>query len=153
MAIFYLPELKQHAKEILLNEEESKHCVRVLRAKEGDNLTLVNGKGLSAQAIIIDANPKKCKAQPKEFTIHPATKDIHVAVCPTKNADRMEWFIEKAVELGLTKVTFLMAKNNERNLINIERLEKIAISAMKQSKRYYLPEILPMTRIDTFTAK
>lgn len=153
MAIFYLPQLQEQDKEIVLSEEESKHCIRVLRFKVGDALSIVNGQGLTAEATISDANPKKCKANIHSCVVHPKTQDIHIAVCPTKNADRLEWLIEKAVELGLTRITFLHSKNNERTNLKLERIEKIAIAAMKQSKRFFLPEIIPMMHIDKFTAE
>jgi len=153
MAQFYIPTLSENDKVIELNEEESKHSVRVLRLGLGDTLTLLNGKGLSAHGKIVDAHPKKCKVQIDIYKDHPKTKAIHIAVCLTKSIDRIEWFVEKAVELGLTKLTFLLSKNSERTQIKMERLEKIAVAAMKQSKRFYLPEIEWSKDVSSFVSE
>ena len=153
MAQFYIPDLSENDYIIELNEEESKHSVRVLRLNTDDTLTLLNGKGLSAHGKIVDAHPKKCKIQIESFNFHTKTKEIHIAVCPTKSIDRMEWLVEKAVELGLTKLTFLLSKNSERTQIKMERLEKIAVAAMKQSKRFYLPEIQWSKDVSSFVSE
>lgn len=134
---FYIPNLMEVDKEMHLSEEESRHCIKVLRLQTGDSITLINGKGILAEAEIINNNFKKCEVLIRNITSFPKTRDIHIAVCPTKNMDRIEWLIEKGVELGLTRISFLTAFNSERSQIKMERLEKIALSAMKQSKRYY----------------
>lgn len=142
MATFYAPTISIDSKEYQLPEDESKHCVRVLRYGLGSPLDLIDGKGNQFIGKIVDDHPKRCRIQIDEVIAHPKSETIvHIAMAPTKNMDRVEWFLEKAVELGLTKLTFLKCENNERNTINMERLQKIAVSAMKQSKRYFLPEI------------
>ena len=151
MASFFAPEIILETKAYTLSEEESKHCVRVLRKKKGDFLELLNGKGVQLKARIIDDNPKKCSVEVLEAILHPeAVNEIHIAVAPTKNMDRIEWFLEKATELGLTKLTFLKCANNERNNVNLERIHKIAVAAMKQSKRFYLPEIEDLKSVTAF---
>jgi 16S rRNA (uracil1498-N3)-methyltransferase len=141
MHIFYQPNLSTN--EILLNEEESKHCVRVLRMKMGDEVQLIDGKGTSAIAKIIDDNPKKCVLNILNRKSHVLnrTYKLHIAVAPTKNFDRMEWFIEKAIEVGIDEISFIETENSERSKINLHRCEKIAISAIKQSKQFWLPKI------------
>lgn len=142
MALFYHPTISQDATSVFLSEEESKHCVRVLRMVNGSLLTLVNGFGGSFDVKITDANPKKCQVEIVSHTHHvPPAFPIHIAIAPTKNMDRMEWLVEKATEIGMTKMSLLKCQFSERKAINHERLQKIAIAAMKQSKRYYLPII------------
>jgi 16S rRNA (uracil1498-N3)-methyltransferase len=142
MATFFAPDISTESSDYFLSEEESKHCIRVLRNVIGSAVHLIDGKGNQFIAKIVDDHPKRCKLEISEVISHPKPKNyIHVAMAPTKNMDRIEWFLEKAVELGLSKLTFLKCENNERNSINSERLQKIAISAMKQSKQFYLPEV------------
>jgi 16S rRNA (uracil1498-N3)-methyltransferase len=126
----------------LLPEEESKHLCKVLRMKEGDQIGLLNGKGKLAICAITDVHPKKCKVQAELIDIFDKEPySIHIAIAPTKNQDRIEYFVEKATELGIHKITLLVCVHNERTKVRLDRITKIAISAMKQSKRYYLPEI------------
>jgi 16S rRNA (uracil1498-N3)-methyltransferase len=142
MALFYHSTISEDATSVFLSEEESKHCVRVLRMVNGSLLTLVNGFGASFEVKITAANPKKCEVEIVSYSHHaPPAFPIHIAIAPTKNMDRMEWFVEKATELGMTKMSLLRCQFSERKAINLERLQKIAIAAMKQSKRYYLPVI------------
>jgi len=148
MHIFYQPDLIQN--EIFLDEEESKHCVRVLRMKTNDEVELIDGKGTSAIAKITDDNPKRCLLNITDRKSHILNRiyKLHIAVAPTKNFDRMEWFIEKAVEVGIDEISFIECKNSERVKVNMQRCEKVAISAMKQSKQFWLPklnDISPLT--------
>lgn len=140
MHIFYDPNIEPTVKKHILSEVESAHACRVLRLRNGDEIELLNGKGTSFQAIIRDAHPKKCEVEIVNQTICPAPQyEIHIAIAPTKNMERLEWFAEKTTELGITHITLLGCKNNERKTVKLERLEKILVSAMKQSKRKYLP--------------
>jgi 16S rRNA (uracil1498-N3)-methyltransferase len=126
-----------------LPEDESKHCIRVLRKKINDQITIIDGKGNKALCEIIDDNAKKCKLEIIEI-IHFENnykQGIYLAVAPTKNFDRMDWMIEKCTEIGISEITFIETENSERNKINIERCEKILIQAIKQSKQYWLPKI------------
>lgn len=150
MHLFYAPEITDKTHDYTLSEEESKHCVRVLRLKQGSQVELLNGKGLSAIAEIDDDHPKKCRLKILSTEFFPSNKEIHLALAPTKNMDRMEWLVEKATEIGLTKLSFLKCDHNERGQLKLDRLEKIAISAMKQSKRYYLPEITELVSFQSF---
>jgi 16S rRNA (uracil1498-N3)-methyltransferase len=151
MHLFYAPEITDKTQEYTLTEEESKHCVRVLRLKQGSKVELLNGKGLSVLAEIKDDHPKKCTLHILSTEFHPRSSAvIHLALAPTKNMDRLEWLMEKATEIGLSKLSFLKCDHNERGQLKLDRLEKIAISAMKQSKRYYLPEIEEMVSFQSF---
>ena len=154
MHVFYQTDLNQN--QIVLSEDESKHCVRVLRLKNGDEVDLADGKGTHAKAIIVDDHPKKCVLQITQSTLHTQTESsgrnyyLHIIVAPTKNFDRMEWFIEKATEAGIDEITFIETENSERAKVNLERCEKIAVSAMKQSKQWYLPKINALQKITDF---
>ncbi|MVN75816.1 RsmE family RNA methyltransferase [Hymenobacter sp. HMF4947] len=134
-----------------LSEEESKHAVRVLRLPPGAPVTLVDGRGTVYAATIADANPKRCALLiQSQLFIAPRPYYTHVAVAPTKNLDRMEWLVEKAVEVGIERLTFLRCARSERRELKLERLEKIAISALKQSGQAYLPQLDELIDFEKF---
>jgi 16S rRNA (uracil1498-N3)-methyltransferase len=137
--MFYVPNLLPSAETLLLTEEESSHCIRVLRKQPGDEIQVLDGKGGLFLAAILDAHPKKCTAKVLNYCFEEPTVSVHLAVAPTKNMDRIEWLVEKGTELGCTQFTFILTKRSERTKVNMERIHKIAVSAMKQSKRMYLP--------------
>jgi 16S rRNA (uracil1498-N3)-methyltransferase len=147
--LFYQPELIHGCN--FLNEDESRHCIKVLRKKSGDIISITDGRSTFYTAVITEAHPKKCN-----FTIQAIKKEtpkkhhIHLAVSPTKNSDRMEWMMEKCVELGIGEFTPLLCKNTERKTFKTDRLEKIAINAMKQSQRATVPAIHPLTSYSEF---
>ena len=148
---FYTSELIPDSKEFTLSEEESKHACKVLRLKNGNQLSLLNGKGSSFLAKITDDNPKRCKL---EMVSHSYTEkldyQIHIAISPTKNLDRLEWFFEKATEIGVDEISLVYTKNTERKVVKNDRLEKILVAAMKQSQRKYLPKLNEMITLDKF---
>ena len=150
MNIFYTPELGNQ-KKFTLNESESKHAIRVLRLKQGDGLTLVNGIGSFFDATITNDNPKKCEVEiiqvRKEINNKPL---LHIAIAPTKNNDRTEWFIEKSTEIGIDQISPILCKHSERKRIKKERFEKTAISAMKQSLKSTLPIVTDLTPFNKF---
>lgn len=151
MHLFYDSNITQETASYQLNETESRHACKVLRLKQGDSIGLLNGNGLYAEAVITDANPKRCLVELTSKQQQDAPSySVHIAICPTKMNERMEWFVEKATELGVTEITFLLSKNSERKAIKLERFENIAVSAMKQSKRLYLPKINDLTKVDAF---
>ncbi len=151
MHLFYDQYITGEMTSYQLSEAESRHVCKVLRMKEGDVIGLLNGKGLFAEAVIASADPKKCTVELTARTQQdPPSYSIHIAIAPTKMNERMEWFVEKATELGITEITFLLAKNSERKAIKLDRFQNIAISAMKQSKRLFLPEINDLTKVETF---
>lgn len=151
MHLFYDSNITEQVDSHFMSEDESRHICKVLRLKTTDKIGVLNGNGLFVKAEIIDANPKKCAIA----IIHKSKQtapsySIHIAICPTKMNDRMEWFIEKATELGITEITFLISKNSERKNIKLDRFKNIAISAMKQSKRLFLPKINDLTKVEQF---
>ena len=140
--IFYAPDCTMQHSEYTLSELESKHCIKVLRKVNGDEIELVNGMGGQFECKIIDDHYKKCKVKIMKRTHHePVKKELHIAMAIPKSSDRLEWFLEKATELGITKLSLINCTNSERKTINQKRLEKIIASALKQSKRFYLPKI------------
>jgi 16S rRNA (uracil1498-N3)-methyltransferase len=150
MHIFYSPNINQD--NLYLEEEESKHAVKVLRLKEGDPVIIVDGKGGFYNAKINDTNSKKCLLELISFTPNYGKRNflVHIAISPTKNIDRIEWFVEKAVEIGVDKISFIQCQRSERKNLNKERMEKIAVSAMKQSQKAYLPEITELIPFKKF---
>ena len=152
MHTFYAPDLSGTT--YTLPEDESKHAVRVLRLGHGEAVELLDGRGGRYTAAVADANPKRCQLRiTHQATVPPRSYFTHVAVAPTKNLDRMEWFVEKAVEVGVERLTFLRCARSERRELKLDRLEKIAISALKQSGQAWLPQLDEMTDFTTFVAE
>lgn len=149
MHLFYDPHI-QASGEHLLSEEESKHAVRVLRLEVGDELAILNGRGEQFTCKVMDAHPKKCKVGIVARHQGEAEAKLHIAISPTKQMERMEWFVEKATEIGITDITFIECKNSERVQLKLDRLERKAISAMKQSKRLFLPTLHELTSFTKF---
>lgn len=142
MLTCYAPDLSTGQPTYTLSEDESKHAVRVLRLAPGDAVTLVDGRGTIYSAAITEANPKRCALHiASQQFVAPRSTYTHVAVAPTKSLDRMEWLVEKAVEVGVERLSFLRCARSERRELKLERLEKIAISALKQSGQAYLPQL------------
>ena len=152
MQLFYNQELSATSKQITFDKIESKHIVRVLRKKENDILKITNGKGYLFDAKISFASDKKCTADIISITKKnkPWNYYLHIAIAPTKNNDRIEWFLEKATEIGIDEITPLICYNSERRVVKIKRFEKIIQSAMKQSLKYTLPKINAPKKFDDF---
>jgi len=125
-----------------LTEEESKHCIKVLRYSVGDTLDVVDGNGAKFEVRITEAHAKKTMF---DVVSHQRMEElpyyIHIGIAPTKQIERTEWFLEKAIEIGVDEISFFFGRHSERKNINIERMYKKAISAMKQSLKYQLPVI------------
>lgn len=150
--LFYAPEIP----EVLdLPEEEAKHVVRVLRYNVGDEIWVTNGRGEVFRCTIAAATSKRCSVRVEAAeTLQPTWhKGIHLAVAPTKNMDRMEWLVEKAVEIGIDSITFLECQNSERRSVKTDRLIKVAVAAMKQSHKAKLPEISEMMPFRKFAER
>lgn len=145
MQLFYVPNIS--GAEVVLDETESKHAVRVLRLQKGSQVQIVDGKGGFFEAEITDTNPKKCHLSIIKSQAEFGKKEfhLHIAIAPTKNIDRFEWFLEKATEIGIDEITPLLTSHSERKTLNPERLEKILVSAMKQSLKAYLPKLNYLT--------
>ncbi|CAM1339896.1 16S rRNA (uracil(1498)-N(3))-methyltransferase [Tenacibaculum aestuarii] len=143
MQLFYNPDLGPTSKEIIFDKDESRHIIRVLRKKEGDILHITNGKGFLFSAEIILGNDKKCIASIIKSEEKPRTRDyyLHVAIAPTKNNDRFEWFLEKATEIGIDEITPIICENSERKVVKTERFLRIVQAAMKQSLQFTLPKL------------
>lgn len=147
MNIFYQPLIAEGV--LQLDEEESRHCIKVLRKKNGDIIKLTDGKGSFYEGVITsDSSPCKFEIR-KTFQEPEKNFKIRIAISPTKNADRIEWFVEKAVEFGVDEILMMDCKNTERSHIKLDRLKKVAISAMKQSLKSWLPEIKELTPFKT----
>lgn len=151
MRRFFWAELPDNQSQFQLTEEESGHMIRVLRMQAGDEALLLNGQGLILQVRILDAHPKRCKVEVvhREQKVRPEN-GFHLAIAPTKNMDRMEWMVEKIVEIGATRLTFLQCDHSERVHLKPERLERVAIAAMKQAQHDFLLQIDPVQRVDDF---
>lgn len=143
MQLFYNPDISTETKSFSFDKEESRHILRVLRKNTGDELSITNGKEQLFWATIVQANDKKCMAEINRWEDRPKTweYDLHIAIAPTKMNDRFEWFLEKATEIGIDEITPLYCDHSERKQIKIERMEKVVISAMKQSLKYKLPKL------------
>lgn len=138
MQLFYEPNIIENGG--FLNQEESNHCVRVLRHTEGDTIHILDGKGTLYETVIEVASHKKCQVKIVSEKREDANSvKCHIAFAPTKNNDRTEWFLEKATEIGIDEVTPIICKNSERKVVKNERLDKILVSAMKQSMDYWKP--------------
>lgn len=151
MHIFYTPDILENP---FLPEEESAHCVRVLRMQPGDRIRLTDGRGCFYTAGIVEAHPRHCGVEILE-TLPQNTRPgrLYVAVAPTKNLDRMEWLTEKLTEIGIDGLFFLSCRFSERRMLKTDRLVKIAISAMKQSQRATLPQVGELTGFDDFVTR
>ncbi|MBO9699126.1 MAG: 16S rRNA (uracil(1498)-N(3))-methyltransferase [Sporocytophaga sp.] len=150
MHLFYLPgfipgEINE------LPEDESKHALKVLRLSSGDKIEVTDGKGTLYLAEVKDSGNKACRFKIlSQTTSKPKDFYIHIAIAPTKNADRIEWFVEKCIEIGIDEISFIQCSRSERKNINLDRIEKIAVSAMKQSQTTSFPILNPLTSIKSF---
>ncbi len=151
MQLFYNPTLDNSVSQFVFSPEESRHIIKVLRKKEGDILRITNGKGYLFQAKILTADIKKCRAEiVSTAKRHHKMYSLHMVVAPTKNIDRFEWFLEKATEIGVDEITPVICERSERKVIKRERLERIILSAMKQSLQTYLPKLNDAVSYENF---
>jgi 16S rRNA (uracil1498-N3)-methyltransferase len=147
MALFYVPNLIAGN---VLPEEESQHAVKVLRLQAGDGITVVDGAGGFYKAIITNPHHKRCAFEITETTLEFGKRNynLHIAIAPTKNIERLEWFIEKATEIGVDEITPIVCRFSERKVVKEERLEKIIVSAAKQSLKAFFPKLNPLCTFD-----
>jgi 16S rRNA (uracil1498-N3)-methyltransferase len=143
MQLFYNAELTTASSEIIFDKVESRHIIKVLRKTTSDILQITNGKQLLFSAEILVANDKKCLAKITKIEEKPKPWNyyLHIAIAPTKLNDRLEWFLEKATEIGIDEITPIICHNSERRAVKLERLEKIVQSAIKQSLKFTVPKI------------
>lgn len=149
-ALFYCPDIAQIP---ILSEEESRHCLQVLRHNIGDKITIIDGKGYFWEAEIAGKQGKKCLLKVVGKYLDEKSQRnyyLHIAIAPTKNIERMEWLLEKCTEIGIDEVSFLLCKRSERKEIKLERLEKIIVQAAKQSRKAFLPKINEMQKLSVF---
>jgi len=146
MDIFYLPDTGK--RELFLGPAESNHCVGVMRHKKGDRIRIIDGKGGAFEAELLNEDRKACRVSivSKEEDMYPLPGKVHIVIAPTKNMDRFEFFVEKATEIGVTSITPILCQRSERRKLRSDRLEKVAIAAMKQSGKAFLPEIREMEK-------
>lgn len=152
MQLFYNPTLTTETNEFCFDKTESKHIIRVLRKKEGDVLYITNGKGILFSGIISSALASHCVV--KIDLVEPKTKPwnyyLHLAIAPTKNIDRLEWFLEKATEIGIDEITPILCARSERKVLKNDRLEKVLESAMKQSLKFQIPKLNELQTLKSF---
>ncbi|NIG53048.1 16S rRNA (uracil(1498)-N(3))-methyltransferase [Chitinophaga sp. Cy-1792] len=140
LPVFYAPELNDSMTVYTMNEDTSKYCIQVLRHEKGDQVLLADGRGGRYTTVIIDDNRKKCQVQISGKEQLPAPEPaLRIAIAFTKNASRIEWFLEKAAEIGVQTIIPLVSHRTEKEKIKAERLQNILVSAMLQSKQCYLP--------------
>lgn len=149
MQLFYQPGIPEGVDH--LEREESRHCVKVLRKHQYETIDLVDGQGWFYKAQLLNTDPQKTRFEIlSKHQEEPLNFEINLAVAPTKRMERMEWLVEKATEIGVNRITFLHCDNSERKDIRLDRLQRKAISAMKQSLKSRLPHIEGMTNFKTF---
>ncbi len=141
MHLFYTPNINSDT--FILNEEESRHCIRVLRLQRGAVVQLVDGEGGFYTAVIEDPHPKKTALKILDVQQQFSRRNhfLHIAVAPTKNIERLEWFLEKATEIGIDEVSLLICEHSERKDLKTARLNKVITAAMKQSQKAYHPRL------------
>jgi len=154
MQLFYNPEISEKDKQIIFPKDESKHIAKVLRKKEGDILNITNGNGLLFQAEIIKADVKQCLATIISVEKQPPPPYyLHMIVAPTKMNDRFEWFLEKAMEIGVHEITPIICDHSERKVVKLNRFERVLQSAMKQSLHYQMPKLNQPVSFSDFIAE
>ena len=150
MNIFYSKNIQGNSG--FLDEIESHHCIKVLRLKTGDKVCIVDGKGGYFEGIISIADHRACVIEITKTQTGFGKRNfmIHIAIAPTKNIDRFEWFLEKATEIGIDEITPVVCQRSERKILKEERLEKVISSAMKQSIKAYRPVLHSLTMLEKF---
>lgn len=152
MQLFYSPDIEQNH---FLPEPEARHALKVLRLGVGESIHVMDGKGNLFEAQILNDNYKKCELiiTSKKYIPKRRNFELHIALAPTKNIDRTEWFIEKASEIGIDSISFLLCEHSERKQIKLERIRKVAVSACKQSLKTHLPQLNDLEKFQDFLQK
>lgn len=153
MHVFYTPDLD--SKTYVLNEEESRHCSKVLRLTRGDQVQLIDGKGGFYVAEILSETKRNVTLGILKITLEYQKRNyhLHIAIAPTKNIDRLEWFLEKATEIGISEITPLICERSERKVVKDDRLNKVITSAVKQSIQAYHPILNEAVPFSEFIVK
>ena len=149
---FYVPNATEHNE---LPTDEAIHAIRVLRLKIGDDIFLIDGKGNFYEAVVTLANSKHCLYEITQTLVQNKTwkGHIHLAIAPTKDISRIEWLVEKVTEIGFDEISFLNCQFSERKNLRIDRIERIIISAMKQSRKAWKPIVNNMLSFEDFIQK
>ena len=154
LPFFYIEEFDGSQKQIVLNEETSKHIVQVLRMKEGEKLNLTDGKGHLIKAAITDAHKKHCSVNIQHSTFNiQSSRKITIAISLLKNTSRFEWFLEKATEIGVSEIIPLICERTEKQKFRYERMKGICVSAMLQSQQVWLPVLHEPIHFDDFVIR
>ncbi len=150
MHLFYCPQIISN--QAILSPEESTHCIRVLRLVKGDKVQLIDGLGGIYEAVIIQPDIRHCSLEITGNISHQKGRSysLHIAIAPTKNIERFEWFIEKSVEIGIDIITPLLCHRSERRILRTDRLAKLIISTMKQAMIPYRPTLHELTDYSNF---
>ncbi len=150
MQVFYSSEISSNT--CILDQNESRHCIKVLRMSEGTPVSIIDGSGSLFEGVITNADPRRCIVTISNTLKNFEKRDyrLHIAISPVKNQERFEWFVEKSVEIGIDEITPLICKNTEKPGIKTERLNNIIISAMKQSLKALKPVLNPPAKFDEF---
>jgi 16S rRNA (uracil1498-N3)-methyltransferase len=148
LPFFYIEVYDPATPDLILDEDNSRHIVQVLRMKPGESLQLTDGKGALLTAAIIDDHKKKCRVAIRSaVSLPPPEKKVTIAISPLKNTSRFEWFLEKATEIGVSTIVPLFCERTERTSIRLDRLQQIAVSAMLQSQQGWLPQLTDPTTL------
>ncbi|MEZ5043812.1 MAG: 16S rRNA (uracil(1498)-N(3))-methyltransferase [Saprospiraceae bacterium] len=152
MYLFYTTKIEGNW--AILEEGEARHCSQVLRKKPGEEIHFVDGAGGKYSATLVEVGKKTCRLsiEDKQMDLGDTSASLHLAVAPTKNIDRFEWFLEKATEIGIDRITPLLCQRSERKSLRNDRLERVMVAAMKQSLKARLPTLAPLMPFDTFLA-
>ncbi|BAO55917.1 16S rRNA (uracil(1498)-N(3))-methyltransferase [Nonlabens marinus] len=151
MQLFYFPQATATTTLLSLEKEDTRHITKVLRKKVGDQVSITNGTGDLFDGTITQLTSNKCSLKLQHVKFEPAPSgQLHIAIAPTKMNDRMEWFLEKSTELGITEITPLLCSNSERRSIKWDRFDKILVSAMKQSLQLHKPKLNELTSLEEF---
>src|SRR5690606_25317830 len=151
LPLFYTPTIEPHHEAFVLDEAESKHAVRVLRLGMEAEVGLVDGRGTRYRAQIADPHPKRTVLKIVEARrVVPRPYYVHIAIAPTKNIERLEWFLEKATEVGIDEITPIICEHSERKEVKSERLLTVMVAAMKQSLKAYLPKLNEAVKLSDF---
>jgi 16S rRNA (uracil1498-N3)-methyltransferase len=149
MYLFYTNDIR--GEYAFFNEDETRHCLSVLRKKSGDPLQWVDGNGGWYEGVIAETGKRSFSARIKSVKISPPKGfSLHIAMAPPKNIERFEWFLEKATEIGIHEITPIECEHSERTRIRLDRLEKIVVSAMKQTLRSQMPKLHELTSCQAF---
>ena len=149
LAFFYLSEYKPGDSEIVLDEDNSRHIIQVLRMQKGEQLQLTDGRGRLLTATILDDHKKKCRVRVDETVLQPARRrKVTIGMALLKNASRYEWFLEKATEIGVTGIIPLLSDRTEKQHFRQDRMQNILVSALLQSQQTWLPVLYPPTRVE-----